>query len=116
MPVCASIGHEGTEAPSIASRFMERIGGESFARGIFCAVREPTANGQYVHWDKLRHLEPPAGLDRRAWWSQHDVVYETARSDLLELVARGLMRKRKRGRRWVFTPEPDLERKLKDAD
>ena len=48
--------------------------------------------------------------------SQHDVVYETVRSDLLDLVTRGLMRKRKRGRRWVFTPEPDLERKLKDAD
>ncbi len=48
--------------------------------------------------------------------SQHDVVYETARSDLLDLMARGLMRKRKRGRRWVFAPEPDLERKLKDAD
>jgi Fic family protein len=48
--------------------------------------------------------------------SQHDVVYETARSDLLDLVARGFLRKRKRGRRWVFTPEPDLEQRLKCAD
>ena len=44
--------------------------------------------------------------------SQHDVVYETARSDLLDLVARGLMRKRKRGRVWVFAPLADLREKL----
>ena len=22
----------------------------------------------YVHWDKLRHLEPPADLSREEWW------------------------------------------------
>jgi Fic family protein len=22
----------------------------------------------YLHWDKLRHLEPPAGLSREEWW------------------------------------------------
>jgi hypothetical protein len=44
------------------------------------------------------------------------ILNEAARSDLLDLVARGLMRKRKRGRRWVFAPEPNLERKLRGAD
>ena len=28
----------------------------------------PTVNGRYVHWDRLRHLEAPAGLNREQWW------------------------------------------------
>jgi Fic family protein len=46
----------------------------------------------------------------------HDVVYQTARTDLLNLVARGLMRKDKSGKAWVFTPAPDLEEKLRTGD
>ena len=53
--------------PSQADLWKE-FGASQSLEGILCAVREPTANGQYLHWDKLRHLEPPAGLDRRAWW------------------------------------------------
>lgn len=26
--------------------------------------------GEYVHWDKLRHLEPPDGLTSEEWWAQ----------------------------------------------
>ncbi len=25
-------------------------------------------NGKYLHWDKLRHLEPPGGLSVHEWW------------------------------------------------
>jgi hypothetical protein len=28
----------------------------------------PTHNGKYLHWDKLSHLDPPIGLDRKTWW------------------------------------------------
>jgi Fic family protein len=44
--------------------------------------------------------------------NSHRVVYETARSDLLELAERGLLDKRKIGKTWVFTPAPDLSEKL----
>jgi len=27
-----------------------------------------TLNGEYVHWDKLRHLQPPEGLNHEQWW------------------------------------------------
>lgn len=27
-----------------------------------------TPKGQYLHWDKLRHLTPPAGLSSEEWW------------------------------------------------
>jgi Fic family protein len=42
----------------------------------------------------------------------HNVVYQTARSDLLDLSRRGLMRSRKVGRRFYFDPVPDLEDRL----
>ncbi len=30
---------------------------------------DPPSNGrEYVHWDKLRHLEPPADLTSKEWW------------------------------------------------
>lgn len=45
----------------------------------------------------------------------HDVVYETARSDLLDLQAMGLLIGAKIGRAWHFSPVPDLEQKLGDV-
>jgi Fic family protein len=40
------------------------------------------------------------------------ISYSTAHSDLLDLAARGLLRQRKLGRGFVFTPAPDLGEKL----
>ena len=42
--------------------------------------------------------------------NSHNVVYETARSDLMDLVDRGLLRKRKRGKTWIFAPRPTWTR------
>jgi len=36
--------------------------------GILRAVREPTHEGKYLHWEDLQHREPPEGLSREAWW------------------------------------------------
>ena len=27
-----------------------------------------THQGEYLHWDKLRHLKPPSGLNSEQWW------------------------------------------------
>lgn len=29
----------------------------------------PEVNGVYEHWDHVRHLTPPAGLDAESWWA-----------------------------------------------
>ena len=29
----------------------------------------PEVNGVYDHWDHVRHLSPPAGLDSESWWA-----------------------------------------------
>jgi Fic family protein len=42
----------------------------------------------------------------------HNVVYQTARVDLLNLAERGILEARKVGKAWHFTPRPDLEAKL----
>jgi Fic family protein len=44
--------------------------------------------------------------------TSHNVSYETARSDLLDLESRGFLRKQKRGRAFAFTPVPELVEKL----
>lgn len=30
--------------------------------------QDPRSSDRYLHWDKLRHLEPPSGLDSEEWW------------------------------------------------
>jgi len=47
--------------------------------------------------------------------SSHDVTHETARSDILPLVDRGLLTRSRAGRRYVFTAPPDLAARLEQA-
>ncbi len=42
----------------------------------------------------------------------HNVVYQTARTDLLNLKERGILEARKVGKTWYFTPTADIETKL----
>ena len=51
----------------------------------------------------------------KAHQTLHDVVYETARTDLLELHERGLFDMEKAGRKWVFSAPEDLEGRLAGA-
>ena len=46
----------------------------------------------------------------------HNVVYQTARTDLLDLEHHGLLIGRKVGRTWYFTASPDMEEKLSRLD
>lgn len=47
--------------------------------------------------------------------ASHNVVYQTARRDLLDLVSKGYLTKLTRGKEFVFMPDPHLEQKLKRA-
>ncbi len=42
----------------------------------------------------------------------HNVVYQTSRTDLLDLENRGLLKSEKIGKTWYFVPVPNLEEKL----
>ncbi len=58
----------------------------------------------------LRHPQQRYTIESHK--NSHGVVYQTARSDLLNLRDRGLLEAMKIGREWYFTPVRDLERRL----
>jgi Fic family protein len=50
---------------------LEEIGGKIRSRGwidISVLASDPRENERYVHWDKLRRIEPPDGLTSKEWW------------------------------------------------
>jgi len=47
--------------------------------------------------------------------TSHRVTHETARSDLSGLVERGLLTQKRKGRKYVFEPAPDLPKRLKES-
>jgi len=48
--------------PDLFNKYRESLP-DILARGI-----GPAVEGKYVHWDKLRHLNPPTDLDHEQWW------------------------------------------------
>jgi len=59
----------------------------------------------------LRH--PNSRYSIRSHRNSHNVVYQTARTDLLDLADRGLLSRRKVGRTLYFFPKRDLAKRLK---
>ena len=45
----------------------EAIKGERFS-SIIQSHSTPLVGGKYIHWDKLRHRQPPNDLSHREWW------------------------------------------------
>lgn len=63
--------------------------------------QSPLINGEYLHWDDVRHRTPPEGLSSEDWW----LAIKLARQGML----RPLPLLDKAGRPLVFgTPEPVL--------
>jgi len=63
--------------------------------------------------DAVRDADASYSFDSHA--RSHRVSHETARSDLGGLVERGLLVRRKRGRKHIFEPTPDLPERLKES-
>jgi Fic family protein len=63
--------------------------------------------------DAVRH--PDASYSFASHATSHRVTHETARSDLSGLVKGGLLRRRRRGRKYLFEPAPDLEERLRKS-
>src|SRR5260221_7423228 len=63
--------------------------------------------------DAVRHPDGTVSFDSHA--DSHRVSHETARSDLRRLVERGLLVRRRKGRKHLFEPAPDLDERLKES-
>jgi hypothetical protein len=61
----------------------------------------------------LRHPDASYTFDSHA--RSHHVVYQSGRTDLLDLEQRGLLSARKIGRRFVFSPVPGIAERLSSA-
>jgi Fic family protein len=56
------------ESPSI-----DELGGKLDADALIATISapvDPRTRERYLHWDKLRHLDPPDGLSSEQWWLQ----------------------------------------------
>jgi Fic family protein len=62
----------------------------------------------------LRHGQQRYTIEEHK--NSHGVAYQTARTDLLDLVERGVMESRKVGKTWHFSPATDFEAKLARLD
>ncbi len=70
-------------------------------QSLLSAPRSPLCDGQYLHWDELRHRTPPAGLSHELWWLNIKLA-RTALAQVLPLVDRD-------GEAFQFAmPEPTL--------
>jgi Fic family protein len=54
------------KAPSY-SDLLTKLGGDAAVR-VLATVGITRDAERYLHWDKLRHLEPPEGLTSEEWW------------------------------------------------
>lgn len=63
--------------------------------------------------DAVRHPHGVYSFDSHA--TSHRVTHETARTDLSGLADRGLLTRRRKGRKHLFEPAPDLPMRLKES-
>ncbi len=49
---------------------------------VFDTVSRQTVRGEYLHWDKLRHLQPPGDLSREEWWFGLKLQRQTQRREI----------------------------------
>ena len=47
---------------------------------LFSLMQTAKTQRHYLHWDKLRHLSPPDGINHREWW----MVLKLSRMDALD--------------------------------
>ena len=62
----------------------------------------------------LRHARAVYTIESHSL--SHAVVYQSARTDLLDLVERGILESWKQGREWHFKPAKDIEAKLQSDE
>lgn len=81
------------------------------------AVLHPSSGLNHRQIALLRHAltHPEAVYTFRSHQTSHGVVYQTARTDLLDLVAKGLLDATTAGRKHLFRVPPDIDRRIREG-
>lgn len=56
------------ETPPSFENVLNRLSKPERFFEIFQAVKGPTNDGRYQHWDELKYRKPPEGLTHQEWW------------------------------------------------
>jgi Fic family protein len=89
------------------SQIATRLGADQ----VIEAIRAPIAGGEggrYLHWDKLKHLPPPAGLSTEQWWLKVKLARRAA--------TRSLPLTDRHGKAFGYTLPDEVHRSLHHID
>lgn len=75
---------------------------------ILARVTNPLVDGKYLHWDQLRHHQPPDGFTHGAWWSMLK-IHRVTNQQALPLFDRD-------GQRFTYTTFPLITEQLHRID
>lgn len=57
------------KVPKTPPNFARLMSGIGFERFQALLGLSPLQQGRYLHWDEIRHRQPPEGLDHESWWA-----------------------------------------------
>lgn len=69
-------------SPPSLEMLLQRLSSEEFGKVFALMPGGPLVGDSYLHWDQLRHREPPAGSNHEVWWA----AIRMARNGLLKSV------------------------------
>jgi Fic family protein len=92
--------------PPSTDELMLRVSSDRLVEALVAVARNPPR--EYLHWDKVRHLDPPSGLATEEWW----LALKMTRSPLL----RPLPFATTEGRSFVYAMPDEVLRHLHFVD
>ena len=70
---------------------------------LFRSSSSQEINNRQLDLISLLQKNPTLEIDLQAYKLRHHIAYETARSDLTELETKSILRKVKKGKKYLFT-------------
>ena len=69
------------QAPPPHAELLQRVGGARLVE-VVSEGRPVDRKGRYLHWDEMRRLTPPDGLDHETWWLGTKIARQAIARDL----------------------------------
>lgn len=96
------------DPPDYMRIFSETIGESKDSFYRMSEIGAIDERGRYLHWDKLRHLDPPSGFNNEQWWA----AMKISRSSNF----RSITFKSKLGNKFKYCVHESIEKELHQFD